>query len=57
MENIMVLSFVPLAFSRWFGDVPVFAVTSCGACLVDGVFVAVQRYNRPRLVRLLKGKG
>ena len=53
-EIIMVLSFVPVAFSPWFGSFGVFLTTSCGAFLVDSVFVLLQRYNRPRLMRLLK---
>ncbi len=53
-EVIMVLSFVPLVFSIWAGDTAVFAITSCAACFLDLVFVIVQRYNRPRLVRLIR---
>lgn len=53
-EINMVLSFVPVLFSHWFGSFGVFLLTSCGAFLFDGVFVIIQRYNRPRLTRLLK---
>ncbi len=53
-EIIMILSYVPLVFSVWTGDIAVFVITSCAACLVDLVFVIVQRYNRPRLIRLLR---
>ena len=53
-EVNMVLSFVPVVFSVWFGSLGVFLHTSCGAFLFDGIFVIMQRYNRPRLVRLLK---
>lgn len=51
-ETIMVLSLVPIGFSRIFGELPVFLATSLAACLFDGLFVIAQRYNRPRLVRL-----
>lgn len=53
-EVIMALSFVPVLFSVWFGAVEVFFITSCTACLLESVFVMIQRYNRPRLMRLLK---
>lgn len=55
-EVIMVCSFVPLLFSIPFGAFPVFAVTSVIAALYDSIFVIAQRYNRPRLVRLLHKK-
>lgn len=32
----------------------IFAATAAGAALVDGIFVVIQRYNRPRIQRLLK---
>ena len=53
-EAIMVLSLVPIAFSPIFGALPVFLVTSLTACLFDGLFVIAQRYNRPRLARLVR---
>ena len=53
-EVIMVLSLVPIAFSRTFGALPVFLVTSLAACFFDGLFVIAQRYNRPRLARLVQ---
>lgn len=53
-EVIMVLSLVPVIFSVWFGAVEVFFITSCMACLLESAFVMIQRYNRPRLMRLLK---
>lgn len=53
-EVNMVLSFVPIVFSVWFGSLGVFIVTSCAAFLFDGIFVIMQRYNRPRLLRLAK---
>ena len=53
-EVNMILSFVPIAFSVWFGSLGVFVLTSCAAFLFDSIFVIMQRYNRPRLMRLMK---
>lgn len=53
-EINMLLSFVPVLSSVWFGSLGVFLVTSCLACLFDGVFVLLQRYNRPRFLRLMQ---
>lgn len=53
-EVNMLLSFVPLLFSVWFGSMGVFLITSCGAALFDSLFVIMQRYNRPRLMRLMR---
>ena len=53
-EVNMALSFVPVVFSVWLGSPGVFWLTSCAASLFDGIFVIMQRFNRPRLLRLLK---
>ena len=53
-EVIMLFCFVPVIFSVWFGSLGVFLITSCASFLFDGIFVIIQRYNRPRLMRLLK---
>lgn len=53
-EINMPLSFVPVVFTVWFGSFWVFLITSCAAFLFDGIFVVMQRYNRPRLLRLMK---
>lgn len=50
---IMVLSFVPLLFIIPFGTPAVFIITSVFACLADCVFVIIQRYNRPRVIKLI----
>ena len=55
-EIIMVLSFIPLLFAIPFGAFPVFFITSVIASLVDFVFVIVQRYNRPRIIKLIRHK-
>lgn len=53
-EVIMALSFVPVIASVYFGAVEIFLITSCASFLFDGIFVILQRYNRPRLMGLIK---
>ena len=53
-EIIMMLSFLPLLTVPFFGAFPVFLITSVLAALFDSIFVIAQRYNRPRLVKILK---
>ena len=55
-EVIMVFSFLPLLFSLWWGAFPVFLITSLLSAAFDGCFVIMQRYNRPRLIRILEIK-
>lgn len=55
-EIIVLLSFVPISFSVWFGALPVFIITSIFAALFDLLYVIIQRYNRPRIIRLIKNK-
>ena len=50
---IVIFSFVPLAFVPLFGVFPVFLATSMASALLDCVFIIAQRYNRPRLVRII----
>ncbi|MCH5155308.1 MAG: hypothetical protein J1F69_01755 [Clostridiales bacterium] len=52
-ELNMLLSFVPVIFTIWFGSLTAFLITSCVAFCFDGIFVIIQRYNRPRLRRLV----
>lgn len=53
-ETCAALSFLPLLAAVPFGAFPVFLVTSlCGAA-VDLAFVVMQRYNRPRVVRIAR---
>ncbi len=51
---IMALSFLPLFLIIPYGVPAVFILTSAAACLLDCVFVIIQRYNRPRIIRILK---
>lgn len=56
-EVIILFSFVPLLFALVWGTFPVFLITSILAALFDSCFVIMQRYNRPRLIRILEKKG
>lgn len=51
-ETNVVFSFVPIVFSIWFGSLAVFIITSVCGALFDLVFVIIQRYNRPRLLKM-----
>ncbi len=51
-EIIMVLSFLPILASVWFGALPVFVITSVLSAGFDCLFVMMQRYNRPRIVKV-----
>ena len=53
-ESIVVLSFLPIMASIWFGSIGVFAITSVLAAGIDMIFVIVQRYNRPRIIQLIE---
>ena len=55
-EVIILLSFVPLLFALLWDAFPVFLITSIFAALFDSCFVIMQRYNRPRLMRILSKK-
>ena len=53
-ETIAVLSFLPIAAGVRFGAYPVFIITSVLAAACDMTFVIMQRYNRPRLIKLME---
>ena len=52
-ETIAVLSFLPIIASNWFGATLVFVLTSVFSALFDLSFAVIQRYNRPRVLKLL----
>lgn len=52
-EVIILLSFLPLLGAIPFGSFPAFAATSVLAACFDGMFVIMQRYNRPRIIKLI----
>ncbi len=55
-ETNIILSFMPLMASKWFGSFYVFLITSiCGAAF-DLVFVIMQRYNRGRVIKIILRK-
>ncbi len=51
-ETIIILSFFPIFAAIWWGALSVFFLTSICAALLDLSFVIMQRYNRPRVMRL-----
>lgn len=53
-ETIVVLSFFPIVSGIWFGAYPVFIATSVLAAMFDIVFVVMQRYNRQRVLKLIR---
>ena len=53
---IVLFSFVPLLFTFFWGAFPVFLITSVLSAAFDSCFVVMQRYNRPRLLRILSKK-
>ena len=53
-EVIIVLSFVPVLASIPFGALLVFVITSVLSACYDAMFVIMQRYNRPRIVKLIE---
>lgn len=53
-EVIMLLSFVPVLAAFRFGSWIVFVITSILAACIDATFVMMQRYNRPRIIKLMK---
>ena len=55
-ECIIVLSFLPILLSFFFGDFWIFLLTSIAAALFDSLFVMMQRYNRPRILKLVDRK-
>ena len=56
-EIIVLLSFIPLFFAIPFGEFIVFLLTSLASAAFDSVFVILQRFNRPRMVRLVQRRG
>lgn len=56
-ETIVILSFLPVLMSKWWDAFGVFLVTSIAAALFDLCFVFMQRYNRPRIVKLTERRG
>lgn len=53
-EVIIVFSFLPLLAAIPFGEFWIFLITSILAAMYDLCFVIIQRFNRPRIIRLIK---
>ena len=53
-EIIIPLSFLPLIAAIPFGAFPVFLITSLLSAIYDLSFVIMQRFNRPRVLRLIQ---
>lgn len=53
-ETIIPFSFLPIISAIWFGALPVFVITSVLGALYDLLFVIMQRYNRPKIVKFIK---
>ena len=55
-ELIVVFSFLPLLVVPVFGAFWVFLITSALAAIMDLMFAIMQRYNRPRIMKLCRWK-
>jgi len=53
-ETIAILSFLPLLAAIPFGSFGVFLITSLLAAMFDLLFVIIQRFNRPRVLKCLQ---
>jgi hypothetical protein len=53
-EVIMALSLLPIAFIPFLGGAAALIITSVLSMLIDSVFVILQRYNRPRLIKVME---
>ncbi len=53
-EAIMALSLLPITLIPFFGGASALIITSVLAMLFDSLFVILQRYNRPKLVRVME---
>jgi len=53
-EISMIASFVPMLLIIPYGEAAVFIITSVAGCVADWLFVIIQRFNRPRVLRLMK---
>lgn len=56
-EIIIPLSFIPLAVIPRFGSAAVFIITSILAACFDLLFVIIQRFNRPRILKISRRFG
>lgn len=55
-ETNIILSFIPVTASVYFGAFYVFFITSAAGAAFDLLFVMIQRYNRPRIIKIAQRK-
>lgn len=53
-EIIIILSFVPLLLTFLLDSLWAFLITSILAAMLDMTFVIIQRYNRPRIIKMIR---
>ena len=53
-EVIMIFSLLPITLIPLLGGAVAMIITSVLSMMIDSVFVILQRYNRPKLVRVMK---
>lgn len=53
-EIILPLSFLPIPAAIWVGALPAFVITSVLAAVMELFFIVTQRFNRPRIMRMLR---
>ena len=51
-----IISLSTIAFGLIWGKTWIFVITAICACVFDAQFIVIQRYNRPRIVRVLAKK-
>lgn len=51
-ETNIMLSFLPVIASQWFGAFYIFFITSVCGAIFDLLFVMMQRYNRERVIKI-----
>ncbi len=49
-----VISISTLLFAIPWGELWIFAITAVAAMIFDGQFIVIQRYNRPRVIKILE---
>ena len=49
-----IIAISTIFFSLIWGQLWIFLITAVAAMLFDGQFIVIQRFNRPRLVRILE---
>ena len=52
-EIILPLSFLPIFAAIWVGALPAFVITSVISAAMELVFIVTQRFNRPRIIKML----